>query len=235
MAMIGQRLFSGRVAVAWAAITFTRKLYEMTRSYSDSKTCWGPKGNSSLTDVPQLNNLFIRADAMLQKLETFVGQCEKELSVCLMAGDIPSPKLQDAIACAKILASETCIDLCFRLKQDVGSYALMGDTGFEQMDFLQACKFAEGDSRILMQKLARDRVKVTEAVGSSQELGLVAELQKDMKNGAGTFTWPDGKRYVGQWRNGKMDGAGTVIDKHGNEQMGTWRAGERWSQGPVEK
>jgi len=26
MAMIGQRLFSGRVAVAWAAITFTRKM-----------------------------------------------------------------------------------------------------------------------------------------------------------------------------------------------------------------
>jgi acyl-CoA oxidase len=27
------------------------------------------------------------------------------------------------------------------------------------MDFLQACKFAEGDSRILMQKMARDRLK----------------------------------------------------------------------------
>lgn len=35
-------------------------------------------------------------------------------------------------------AQETSIDLCFRLKQDVGSHALMGDTGFEQMDFLQA-------------------------------------------------------------------------------------------------
>ena len=74
--------------------------------------------------------------------------------------------LQEAIACAKIVASvihlqqfyplsrcesmektllaaavnmikETSIDLCFRLKQDVGSHALMGDTGFEQMDFLQ--------------------------------------------------------------------------------------------------
>lgn len=29
--------------------------------------------------------------------------------------------------------------------------------GFEMTDFLQACKFAEGDSRILMQKMARDR------------------------------------------------------------------------------
>ena len=35
----------------------------------------------------------------------------------------------------------------------------MGDTGFEHSDFLICCKFAEGDSRILELKLARDRVK----------------------------------------------------------------------------
>jgi acyl-CoA oxidase len=49
--------------------------------------------------------------------------------------------------------------MCFRLKQEVGSFALMGESGFGNMDFLQACKFAEGDSRILMQKMARDRLK----------------------------------------------------------------------------
>mgnify|MGYP005706447589 CR=1 FL=1 len=54
--------------------------------------------------------------------------------------------------------AETAIELCFRLKQDVGSYALMGGTGFAHTDFLQCCKFAEGDSRILMQKMARDRM-----------------------------------------------------------------------------
>ena len=35
----------------------------------------------------------------------------------------------------------------------------MAGTGFEHTDFLQCCKFAEGDSRILMMKVARDRVK----------------------------------------------------------------------------
>ena len=35
----------------------------------------------------------------------------------------------------------------------------MADSGFGTLDFLQCCKFAEGDSRILMQKLARDRFK----------------------------------------------------------------------------
>merc|ERR1711939_444783 len=67
--------------------------------------------------------------------------------------------LTNAIAAAKVVAVEMSIDHCFRLKQEVGSHALMGGTGFEQMDFLQCCKFAEGDSRILMQKMSRDRVR----------------------------------------------------------------------------
>merc|ERR1712134_148127 len=65
MMMIGQRLFTGRVAVAQAALTFTRKLFESTRSYSDGKVCWGPKGNSNLTGVPQLNALFTHAEKKL--------------------------------------------------------------------------------------------------------------------------------------------------------------------------
>jgi acyl-CoA oxidase len=64
-----------------------------------------------------------------------------------------------AIAVGKVRAVEGAITLCFALKQEVGSYALMAGSGFEQLDFLQCCKFAEGDSRILMQKMARDIVR----------------------------------------------------------------------------
>ena len=42
---------------------------------------------------------------------------------------------------------------------DVGSYALMTSSGLQHIDFLQACKFAEGDSRILSQKMARDLIQ----------------------------------------------------------------------------
>merc|ERR1712139_391220 len=159
MMMIGQRLFTGRVAVAQAALTFTRKLYESTQEYSDGKVCWGPKGNSHLTSIPQLGALYKHAEKKLHRLDAFVGECERLLSMHLQQDTVPPVSLQDAIACAKIAASETSIDLCFRLKQDVGSYALMDGTGFGETHFLQACRFAEGDSRILMQKLARDRFK----------------------------------------------------------------------------
>ncbi|CAJ1393029.1 unnamed protein product [Effrenium voratum] len=200
MAMIGQRLFSGRVAVAWAALTFTRKLFEMTREYSDHKKCWAPKGNATLTQVPQLNHLYLRAEENLSQLEAYVSRCEAELSACLQKEEIPPPALQEAIACCKIAASETSIDLCFRLKQDVGSHALMGATGFEQMDFLQACKFAEGDSRILMQKLARDRVRVTKPLGNSEEQKLAADLQAAMKGGAQAWDASFEKVYDLAWQ-----------------------------------
>ena len=59
-----------------------------------------------------------------------------------------------------MLCVEHTISLCFRLKNEVGSYALMAGSGFDQTDFLQCCKFAEGDSRILMQKLSRDRFRM---------------------------------------------------------------------------
>ena len=51
------------------------------------------------------------------------------------------------------------VDRAHKLRLEVGSYALMHKTGFELMDMLLCCKFAEGDSRILQMKLMRDRLK----------------------------------------------------------------------------
>lgn len=189
MMMIGQRLFTGRVAVAQCALAFTRRLFESTREYSDSKMCWGPKGDTNLTKVPQLGALYRRADKKLQRLENFVGECQKLLSVHLRNQTVPPLPLQDAIACAKIAATESSIDLCFRLTQDVGSFALMGATGFDQTHFLQACKFAEGDSRILMQKLARDRLKAKKDIGGEKELALVTQLKQVA--GRGQESWDE--------------------------------------------
>ena len=167
MEMIGQRLFSGRVAVAQAALEFRRKLFEMTKNYSDNKKCWSPAGNPVLSDIPQLRHLYEECDARGQELDTFVGICEAKLNMCLQEEILPPLELTEAIAVAKIRAVDESIEMCFRLKQEVGSYALMSGNGFEQMDFLQCCKFAEGDSRILMLKMARDRMRAYQKEGPS--------------------------------------------------------------------
>jgi acyl-CoA oxidase len=170
--MIGQRLFTGRVAVAQAAMAFRREVFKSTQAYTDNKLCWSPDGSVALTTIPQLASLYAEAAEKAAYTEQFVNACEQELSDCLRKNEVPSLRLVEAIAVAKVKAVEESIDLTFRLKNEVGSYALMGSSGFGQTDFLQCCKFAEGDSRVLMQKMARDRMKLfTDKHGSAMPTG----------------------------------------------------------------
>jgi len=57
--MIGQRLYTGRVAVAQAALSYCRKLFEVTRAYADAKPIWSPltkpgEEMPSLSSIPQV-------------------------------------------------------------------------------------------------------------------------------------------------------------------------------------
>ncbi|KAL1523338.1 hypothetical protein AB1Y20_018283 [Prymnesium parvum] len=158
--MIGQRLYTGRVAVAQAALSYCAKLFEVTQQYTDAKPIWSPgREGAVLSGIPQLRALYQEAAERMEEMDAFVGKCEAQLSPLLRSGEVPTAELTHAIAVAKVKAVETSIDLCWRLKQEVGSYALMGESGFVHLDFLNCCKFAEGDSRILMQKMARDRYR----------------------------------------------------------------------------
>lgn len=157
--MIGQRLFTGRVAVAQAAMAFRRGLFSKTKLFSDNKKCWSPSGDICLSDIAHIKALYEKADQEAQILDAFVGECERRLCDCLHGDKLPSMELVEAIAVAKVKCVEGSIRACHQLQQDIGSYALMAGTGFENIDFLTSCKFAEGDSRILQQKMCRDRMK----------------------------------------------------------------------------
>lgn len=141
--------------------SYRRKLYEDTKAYADAKAIpsFGSKKALALSSIPQLRSLFEEAEQTARTLEAYVGVCEARLVPLLREGAVPSEELAHMIAVAKVKAVEHSIDLSWRLKQEVGSYALMGDSGFGSMDFLQCCKFAEGDSRVLMLKMARDRMR----------------------------------------------------------------------------
>lgn len=184
--MIGQRLYTGRVAVAQAALEYRRQLFEQTKTYSDNKLCYnrGPH-KPVLSDIPQLRALYEENEQRLSEISSFASDCEMALSKCLREGGTPSPNLVDAIATCKVLAVEDSIKACFRLKQEVGSYALMDDAGFKHLDFLQCCKFAEGDSRILMQKLARDEFKRYQK-GKGSEIDQCAVLEANLQSHGGS-------------------------------------------------
>lgn len=44
----------------------------------------------------------------------------------------------------------------------------------------------------------------------------------DIAEGTGTFTWQDGTKYEGSWKNGKQEGRGIQILESGDELKGIW-------------
>jgi len=209
--MIGQRLYTGRVAVAQAALSYRQKLYEDTRAYADAKPIpafGSANGSAPLSSIPQLRSLFAEAEETGATLSAFVGECEARLVPLLRSGAVPDEELSHMIAVAKVKAVEHSIDLCWRLKQEVGSYALMGDSGFGSMDFLQCCKFAEGDSRVLMLKMSRDRLRrfakeakagVSPKPGEEEEVKLCAALGKVMAKAGGDKA-AEAAAWDAEWR-----------------------------------
>ena len=78
--MIGQRLFTGRVAVAQAALVFGQKLFAKTRAYTDTKLCWAPHGmRPPLSMLPQLSALYEQADEAFLYIERYAAECERRL------------------------------------------------------------------------------------------------------------------------------------------------------------
>jgi acyl-CoA oxidase len=163
--VIGQRLMTGRQAIAEAALLSCLCLHQKTEEYARNKVCNAINGETSLYSMPQLKAVFDESYRQLNEAIGFVAAVEKELNVHLKDGTIPSDELVDKIAVCKIRAISVSIERAHALRLEVGSYALMHDTGFELMDMLLCCKFAEGDSRILQMKLMRDRLKKIKKAG----------------------------------------------------------------------
>lgn len=163
--VIGQRLLTGRIAIAEAALVCARSIHLKAEAYAQGKLCNGLAGETSLASMPQLRTVFDESYAAFGEMERFTAGVEARLNACLREGTIPDADLVDAIAVTKIKCIQVAIERTQLLRLEVGSYALMHGTGFELADMLLCCKFAEGDSRILQQKLARDRMKAFQKGG----------------------------------------------------------------------
>lgn len=53
----------------------------------------------------------------------------------------------------------------------------------------------------------------------------------DCKNGKGTFVWPSGSRYVGEFKSGRQHGLGSLAFSNGASYVGAWENGKRSGQG----
>lgn len=51
----------------------------------------------------------------------------------------------------------------------------------------------------------------------------VGEFKEGKRNGQGTFTWPSGTKYVGEFKNGKMHGKGILTSPDGKKYAGEFK------------
>ena len=51
----------------------------------------------------------------------------------------------------------------------------------------------------------------------------------DKPNGLGIMIYPNGSKYLGEWKNGGMDGKGTLTFPSGYKYVGKYKDGKKWN------
>ena len=59
----------------------------------------------------------------------------------------------------------------------------------------------------------------------------VGAWKNDNMHGEGTYTWPNGEKYIGAWKNDNMHGEGTHTWADGGKYVGTWKDGNMHGEG----
>ena len=44
----------------------------------------------------------------------------------------------------------------------------------------------------------------------------------------GNYTWPNGKKFEGEWKDGKKDGKGVILYEDGSKMEGVFRDDRPW-------
>ena len=104
--VIGQRLLTGRLAIAQAALLHALTLHRRTETHAQHKVCNGLAGETTLAEMPQLRAVLRESYAALDRLVAYAAAVEERLSDCLRRGTIPDADLVEAIAVCKIKCIE---------------------------------------------------------------------------------------------------------------------------------
>ena len=59
----------------------------------------------------------------------------------------------------------------------------------------------------------------------------VGEYKDNLRDGLGTYTWANGDKYVGEFKDGNKSGQGTYTYADGNKYVGEWKDGNIHGQG----
>ena len=59
----------------------------------------------------------------------------------------------------------------------------------------------------------------------------IGEFKDGKKHGQGTYTWPSGQQYIGEWKDDKKNGQGGWTSADGDQYLGEWKDDKKHGQG----
>jgi len=180
--IIGKTLNTGRIAVSQAALTSKRaKLEIIANNFDASSVCWTPMltprpraRRAGHDGKPKLTKrLIAEAFHNLDRLNKFAERVEAELCVSILHQQEPKERTLQAISVLKVEAVEICIEIMATIETPNNCNLFLGH------DFLKCCKFAEGDTNALMQKMTRDLIHRNSSNSSSKALSKQVDAALD--------------------------------------------------------
>ena len=78
---------------------------------------------------------------------------------------------------------------------------------------------------------ASEVLDIVEKLLESGNQGYKGEMVNGVREGKGTYLFPNGDKYEGFWKNNKMEGKGVYSFKDGDKYDGDWVAGKKEGQG----
>lgn len=150
---VAQRLLSGRICIPLAALSFV-EAYEQNIRSIPRPIQTGKDVTTPLPSMPFLRDTLLRSAAVRRVFTVYLDNVKRTF---MASPPVFAPALVEKIAIAKILSLDFAIRQIADFKRLVGSYSLMASSPFGTApDLLYVFQFAEGDSGILKQKIARD-------------------------------------------------------------------------------
>lgn len=159
---VAQRLLSGRICLSLASLERVRTIVKRVSRYAEQRMMpvMGSRGvTTPLFELRSLREAFASFSSQATVYQRYLEH------LCAQFADesVPiSPRLVDEIACAKIMVVDFALQSLANLKARVGAYSLMkeGAFDFRHCEIFYLIRFAEGDSGILAQKMAKDALRV---------------------------------------------------------------------------